>query len=367
MNAGQHRYRVLDTWRYVAAVAVVFYHFENHFAPLMATPTRYLEQFGHFVDFFFVLSGFVLMHTYGATITNAPSCCAFIRKRVARLYPLHLLTSIPWIAGGAIIAILALEVNHADEFDAALVAPTLLLVHAWGFTSHPGMNFPSWSISAEFFVYLLFPALALVLARIRPIAFIATSLLFAIAMEAIRFLLDMRSFTEATFDFGMLRAVPTFMAGMATYAIVMALARARIPWVLAHGFMLLVLALMLLHASTYVLLLFYPFAVGLIAIAERGAPSLLARPFFARLGDASYGVYMLHSIVQIACVGLVRKFNLVTLPELVAVAIAGTVLITVLAMMSFAWFETPARRLISQPGAFWPLTRRRANTERLPG
>lgn len=370
MNAGQHRYRVLDTWRYLAAVAVVFYHFENHFAPFRAVPTHYLEQFGHFVDFFFVLSGFVLMHTYGTTIRDAPAYYSFMRKRFARLYPLHVLTSLPWIVGGAVIALFALKVNHPGDFDAALIAPTLLLVHAWGFTSHPGMNFPSWSISSEFFVYFLFPVFALVLARIRPLAFIGLALVFALVMEAIRFSLGMRSFTEATFDFGMLRAVPTFLAGMATYAIVNNLSSVRIPWALAHGSIVLILGLMLLQTSTYVLLLLYPFAVGLIALAERNAPSLLGRPFFTRLGDASYGIYMLHSIVQIGCVSLVRKFDLIAPWQLVAVAIAGTIFVTVLAMLSFTWFETPARRFISQPGAFWPLTRRakpEPTPERLPG
>lgn len=55
--------------------------------------TALLERGYLCVDFFFVLSGFILMHVYGGTSTaswRSGACGRFLRARCARIYPLYL-------------------------------------------------------------------------------------------------------------------------------------------------------------------------------------------------------------------------------------------------------------------------------------
>jgi peptidoglycan/LPS O-acetylase OafA/YrhL len=344
------RYVVLDAYRYIAAAGVVMYHNEANFAPFLAGHVERLGRLTHLVDFFFVLSGFVLMHTYGDSVRGWGEFRAFMRKRIARVYPLHFATTMIFIAAAGVFTLAGFHLRNPAVSDPALFAPTLALLHAWGTTTHPGLDFPSWSISAEFFVYLAFPALALVLARVKPLGALALAVAFALAMEATRSCLGLRSWTLATFDYGMLRAVPTFFAGMATCAIVRALPARRISFAPAHALMAVIFLMMLAQAPAAATIALFPFAVGLIALAERGgAASALKTPFWAMLGDASYGVYLLHMFVQIAAVQAVRRFALTSPAEIVAVSIVVLVIATIAAIVSYRWFENPARRRLSRP------------------
>ena len=236
------RYRALDTYRFLAASGVVFYHFENHFGPLMAQPTHRLERFSLFVDFFFVLSGFVIMHTYGARIASWHDYGSFLRKRLARIYPLHLATLAIFCIIGAVVVAFDVQVRDRSFFDPTLIPANLLLVQAWGVTDHAGLNIPSWSISAEWFVYLLFPLLALLVRGRRPWFALGVALVVAIAIDLMRARVGLRPGEDATFDFGNLRAVASFLAGMAVCRLMPQTISRRVPWFVAHGFALGVLA-----------------------------------------------------------------------------------------------------------------------------
>lgn len=348
------RYAALDTWRFIAALGVVAYHYENHLSPLATHPSQIFEAFGHFVDFFFVLSGFVLMHTYGARVSSLAAYRDFMQKRLARVYPFHALITLIFGAVAIYVAIAGIRLRDPATMSPSLILPHMLLIHAWGPFPQPGLNFPSWSISAELFVYLLFPLFAWITVRFRAFATLGLALAFAAVLEFVRLRSGMRTFAEATWDYGILRAVPTFLAGMAMQQIVVNLPRVRLSWIWAHGLMIAILGLLYMQASIYIILVAFVAAVGVIAATERGgATSMLQNPFCVRLGDASYGVYLLHTMVQVATLVLVRKLGLSDWPSLIAIAAAGTLVIILMAMASFTWFETPARRFLSRPFSEW--------------
>lgn len=78
-----HKFVVLDAFRGVAALIVVAYHI----APMFGG-----HPFGHgylAVDFFFMLSGFVLTHSYQGRLDQGWGLLSFLKTRVARLYPLY--------------------------------------------------------------------------------------------------------------------------------------------------------------------------------------------------------------------------------------------------------------------------------------
>ena len=81
-----HRFETLDALRGLAALTVVQMHLPFLFAAHMPFPHAYLA-----VDFFFMLSGFVLNYAYGPRLAQGWSTVLFMRDRVFRLYPLYLL------------------------------------------------------------------------------------------------------------------------------------------------------------------------------------------------------------------------------------------------------------------------------------
>lgn len=99
---------------------------------------------------FFVLSGFILAHVYHnqfAVRVSGASYRAFLWARIARVYPLHLVTLFAWLA----------LVPRQPADTALTFALNLFLIQSWGLTNELSWNQPSWSISVEFFAYLLLP------------------------------------------------------------------------------------------------------------------------------------------------------------------------------------------------------------------
>src|SRR5262245_36456313 len=96
MNKVQ-KFEVLDSWRGICAMMIVLYHVPWSFFSSDLAVIRYGWLF---VDFFFVLSGFVTTHGYATKIANLDSAFQFIKRRLFRLYPLHFCTlafSLAWI------------------------------------------------------------------------------------------------------------------------------------------------------------------------------------------------------------------------------------------------------------------------------
>ena len=161
------RFDVLDSWRGIAAVMVVLFHSQvsSHIWPIP------LVRAGEtFVDFFFVLSGFVIANAYAARIASARDFGRFIVLRFGRVYPLHLVMLALFVA---VECAKALAPGIGDPADPAFsgsnapgaIVTNLLLLQAFGIHDTLTWNTPSWSISGEVFAYLLFGFGALVAGR----------------------------------------------------------------------------------------------------------------------------------------------------------------------------------------------------------
>lgn len=145
----------LDLMRFIASIGVVLVHFAGR---LGLTGQR-VDGMNAFVDVFFVISGIVIMHVYERRVSNLPQVGDFLVARIARLVPLHLFTTLAFVGIGLLSAAVGLAVNDADKYDLACLPPSLFLTHAIAGCDKPVFNFVSWSISAEFAMYLLFPLL----------------------------------------------------------------------------------------------------------------------------------------------------------------------------------------------------------------
>jgi peptidoglycan/LPS O-acetylase OafA/YrhL len=177
----------LTSLRFFAALWVVLYHFLDQLPEWIADLLVPLHFGPRAVDFFFILSGFILAHVYQPSIEAGRfSLRSFYVKRFARLYPVHL-AMLALVIGLFFAARLAgMEIHSAGKYDFSRLWMHLLAVHAWFPHGTNSFNIPSWSISAEFFAYLLFPLMAAAMLRIRPriglLGLIAaTALLFGLA------------------------------------------------------------------------------------------------------------------------------------------------------------------------------------------
>ena len=163
--------KALSGARAIGAVMIVAYHFATAhfyvpFAPVLGRPVTkaYL-----WVEFFFALSGFILVHVYSG---RALHYGAFLKARLARLYPVHLATLLTLLA--LMVAVNAAAIHwHFPSIYASPHGPTntltsfianVFLVQTWGFIHDLTWNTAAWFVSVEFFLCLIFP-LYLALAR----------------------------------------------------------------------------------------------------------------------------------------------------------------------------------------------------------
>ncbi|MEI9849679.1 MAG: acyltransferase [Sphingomonas sp.] len=159
MSSG-HELRALTSVRGLAAWMVVLFHIRLSM-PAVPEPVLAVLAKGYLaVDFFFLLSGFVIWLSYAGRIREGgPGAVPeFLRRRLARIWPLHL-----FVLGSAVLLALMLAATgrEAAHFPFAELPLHVLLLQNWGFTSGLTWNDPAWSISCELGAYLLFPLLAL--------------------------------------------------------------------------------------------------------------------------------------------------------------------------------------------------------------
>jgi peptidoglycan/LPS O-acetylase OafA/YrhL len=302
----RRRYRALDGYRFLAALGIVVFHYNYDFRLGLSDISRAFDKLYVYVDFFFVLSGFVIAEGYLGRIGSPRAYGDFLWRRLARVYPLHLATLAGLVAGVELAAAAGWLGERHAIYDRGMIPQTALLLHAWGTTPDQGWNIPSWSISAEMFAYLAFPALALLALRLCPAAALAAAYALAVALQAGRQHLGLLDLTNATAD-GAMRVLPSFLAGIAVSRLLATAPRLpRVPWPAAHGLFLLPLALMHLGVHEAVAVALFPAVVLLAALAERAdGPGILGSRAGTWLGDLSYALYMVHFPVALLALHVV--------------------------------------------------------------
>lgn len=332
--------------RFAAALWVAVYAFWENLAGVGLPGLVAKGYLG--VELFFVLSGFILSHVYLAQAGEKRfSYGRFLWARVARVYPLHIATllGVGLLAGAAIVAGMSVDSNVLSWSS---LPANLLMVHAWGLAPAAGWNHPSWSISAEWFAYLCFPAFAFVFWRLRDKPVVAV--LGAAAFLAVLYFVFEQwagfPLTEATIRWGALRIVPCFALGCALY-LVYRKAPLKAPGLSAAIF----LALMLVSAAlglwdAITVLLAGGLILSLASLPNARAGWLASRPA-VYLGEISYSVYMVCVPWKLLAVNLAAKATDAPDKQLhVFVWLAIVALLPVVAAASYHLVEHPARRAL---------------------
>jgi peptidoglycan/LPS O-acetylase OafA/YrhL len=300
----------LEGARGVAALIVALYHLKFGAAYFSAIRNGYL-----FVDLFFVLSGFVIATSYVERLHGIVDVRAFLIRRFGRLFPLLVFsTSIYVLTADAIVLAkrIAIANGHADVLAhpeaLAFVIPsgpetvsTLTLTHGMGLFDALILNTPSWSISVEFYTYLLFATLCLFSFGKRRITAalclsIAGLALSAWASVVLHHCLRDGGCMSVTYDFGFTRCIYSFFLGVLLHHFRSVLA---VQPNLIQGLGCIVLALLLTIVDTLpAAAFFFPlvFAALVVAVSnDTGWLALVLRhPFCQMLGQRSYSIYLMH-------------------------------------------------------------------------
>ena len=311
----------LTSLRGLAALWVVLFHYTALYLPrLDITGHSSLIGKGYLaVDLFFMLSGFVMTHVYYRAFCQSvkDNYRSFMVARIARLYPLHLVVLLLFIATALLLQLSAYASGGTAEGipltgTRSLAAAVANLFMLQGLSAeHLSWNFPSWSISVEFMAYLAFP---LVLpwvwratGRIQVILLLVNG-----ATLGLFTYLSGGDFNQWSGPLVLLRCLPEFLLGMLIYGAYRAGLWA--DWFESDAIALIALAVAVvcLHLRAPDLLIVALFPVLVLAAVNNNqnvARAINVAPL-VWLGEISYSLYLIHGFVQYAATAALDHFGL---------------------------------------------------------
>ena len=328
----------LTAARGIAAWWVVLFHFRAFLAPwLPPQVVAFLGEGNLAVDFFFILSGFVIYLNYAGRVSGWRSAGDFLFRRFARVYPLHLLMLLGFAAYFGAAALSGPE--RLWDYRPGYFLASLFLVQNWGFAGHLGWNVPAWSISTEAFAYLLFPFLLLVLAPARRSgAFLGGAVaLLGLSVPAF-FLAFGHDFPDAVPATGLFRCVVQFAMGALLCELYQRMARCeRLAVPFAAAAACLVIACIAISALLVPLL--WASLIMALALAPRRNP--LSWGPLVWLGEISYATYLCHYLALVVWKYLFVQAGVPVPPALLAAYLAAVLIGSALL---YHGFERPAQR-----------------------
>ncbi len=365
--------RALTGLRIVAALWVVAFHF--HFTELpgvtdvSALLGPLITEGALGVDLFFVLSGFVIAHTYLDKLGprwRPRATARFVWARAGRMWPAYLLVFHLfgiWLlvratyGSGTDIAFQAVQ----PELSWGRWLQQLVMVQMWDRPFLDGASWvgPTWSISAEWLAYLLFPLTALVFFRLRrlPAAVLGFGALLAMSPMVASFLVVGTPYYPFSW---LVRVLCGFSAGVLTLLAVRRMSgTARVRRVSSATATLAGLGIVggLLAADVAgaglvgVLTLLFPVLVGALALADRGPVRWLGSAPMVHGGRMSYALYLVHipmfEILWLALQnGAGGRFGGLLVPGSVSAHVAALIVLVATlpaAHLLYAFVEQPAR------------------------
>lgn len=386
----------LTPLRGVAALLVAIFHFEMAIARFVpARTTMFFEKSYLMVDLFFVMSGFIMLHVYGRSFggimgdgglrvavpggkgsgkamleragLRKDNLKHFFVARFARTYPLHLFT----------LLLLVLIVRYLTDWGhppiplerPSDILPNVFLLQSFGVCKIYNWNIPSWSISAEWGAYLLFPFLALWINRSKKVASVLLSLFVLAAYGCIMYVLPrvnplspatpVPHNLNTTFDYGYLRGIAGFVIGMLIYQLYHREGVRALFGSDAASVVIMLLVIAALHFAVSDALVVFLFA-GLVlnfAVNSGTLHRVCNNRVLQYLGNISYSIYLMQIFPQEpfshgwrlpGVTGTARgKFNIDFAPGLFYCVIY-LVLLVALASITYYVIERPCRKFINR-------------------
>lgn len=351
------RYVALLSMRGVLALWVVIFHFQDALEKLFLATAVFSPLFslGYLaVPAFFVLSGFVLSLSHGQDFSSLHwrSYIRYILLRFARIYPVHITTLLLCLA--LVLSLRCLNLlDSMSGFSKSELIRSVFLLQMWRPEVKLSWNYPSWSISSEWFAYLVFPLLAWNMARLRgrlsKTGFGAGIVAFGIG--GIWYYSG--GYNQAYF--GMVCVLPFFIAGMCLFEAQLQISE-RHRVLVAHFSWMPVLVIAIVaytlppgSAKVVVMGVLVLLIVGLVLV-EHATPRLWSHPILLALGEASYSLYMTHALAQLLLYQILpaERFADSSIVTRIGVLLLYIGVIAAACLACYRWVELPSRRRLKK-------------------
>lgn len=350
------RFHELDSLRAIAAIGVVGWHYTNHFgaAPMQYAMAPFYRHGALLVDFFFVLSGFVLARAYWSHGRNT-AFISNIWQRIGRLYPLHVATLIA-VAGMQYFLVHQLGsapfiYKYNDTFHFLL---NVALLNSSGIEHGFSFNATSWSISTEFIANIIFFA-AITLPR----KFAASAFLALFSLSATLLVLQKDGTCGATLchiNMDVYRTLVGFIVGIAAFFIYarwlqdrpLKSSEADIATALAITSIAVYLCSRQYSVYSDMAATLFLFPITVITIIQSAAfKRLLNQRPLVYLGTISYSIYLIHYPLQLF-MHLMEVQNKIRIPYERGYLLILFIMATVAcAALTYATIERPGKHLFN--------------------
>jgi peptidoglycan/LPS O-acetylase OafA/YrhL len=344
--AERDRFVVLDGMRGLAALAVITDHVPSEIMRTLL-PGRYLA-----VDFFFVLSGFVLAHVYGHRLKQGMGLFSFMRVRMVRLYPLYLAAVVISLVMSALVAVKGWEPFALWQVFTSFAFALMLIPCPPGLSLWPNAPFPlvgpSWSLFFELVINAVFALVGRFLTSALCLWFMGIG---AAALTLSTFAgVDIGGHAWSNFLGGLMRVTFGFFAGVWLYKLRDRWTAPALPAWAAFAILFAAMAM----PAPHVLRPYWDLAAILFIFPPLVAMSANARvrgrllDFCAFVGLVSYGVYVLHvPLFAWVRLALQRVEVYEQLPGVAVVALMAIVAVTVTWVLHMV-YDVPVRRFLSR-------------------
>lgn len=378
----------LTPLRGIAALLTVMFHVDLMIgnggnALIKIKDSMVLTRMYLMVDFFFILSGFIMCHVYNKWFAESVTTHQFKRfsiARFARVYPMHFVTLLYTIFLFSITAKLGipnipvLQVSNSGYS----IATNLLLLHSMNMHNWFSWDHASWSISTEWWAYMVFPFLVKPMFRLKQVGIMTTVLLcFAGYLIITYFIVPLvtippeipfvkidpaRLSVNVAYEFGFLRCLCGFILGMAVYQCYTAQFGKRI---LSNGYTFILFTAGLFTCMHFDLpdvftIIFFPLLLLSGAYGSTNLNRFFATKPLQRLGDWSFSIYLVHQPLLFTLGAIMAYINPAdpnlkptgpppqpSMPVIWLIFIGFTILTLLVSYLTYNFIEVPARNWIN--------------------
>jgi peptidoglycan/LPS O-acetylase OafA/YrhL len=332
----------LDGLRGIAALAVMLFHFNIFFLPQarLAEIVPFVGRAYLAVDFFFLLSGFVMAHVYGRLLaSDRRALPLFAKARFARLYPLFAITTLTM----AVVYVLSHEQLVFVSFSGRSLLLQPFLLQQWA----PSLSwdYPSWSISTEVEAYVFFAFCAPLLVTGKHPRLIATGCIVTVTVLSVARAGSLNTFLGIP---ALLRTLAEFSLGVLLYRAHLANAKSSRWW--AAAFFILLAGGGLIARQDSFLVVAFACLIFYAARATGPFERLLDSWPLVALGNWSYSIYLWHAPVHFAVMAgfavLGHPVAYLGLSSARFLLLSTGLAVIVLSALHYRYFEQPIKRLI---------------------
>jgi len=339
------RLYLIDVCRGIAAYCIIIFHYRIFYNPAINT-TSFVKneqpfhnilfsayEFGWIsVQFFFTISGFVFYYLYLKQISNKKiSFKEFFILRFSRLYPLHFVTLNIVLILYLTFKLLDLELFSFSEINIKHYILNILLISSWGFENQASFNTPSWSISIEVLLYMLF----FFVAKINVKIFYSTTFLILFGIFIFYF--------NKLIGYGIF----CFFIGAFTYLVIVKINNYKIKKknIIFLFSIIFIIAIFFIknykiteiHFKILMLTIIFPTLIIILFFYQQINKKIGEK--ISLIGDISYSLYLIHLPIQILIFGILQFNNIKLDFNSKIYFLSYIITVTAISFLSYFYFE----------------------------